>query len=200
VFLIDVGVHQSESWSFAPDQLPANCIRGPKPLASRFIHNDNGNLEDCCNIQRSGTANNSRPIRLQNWEFDHRKYVSFVCHDSSYSEFASVQEKTQVFSSVGLTAIPLCGMSGFGVGMSKSARACAMQKYESAHGSLAPLYKRAAALGMIRAEPTWTVNGSTGTYVQDSRVLTAWSTSSGHPSQTYIRGTRKREAATSMLV
>jgi hypothetical protein len=94
VFLIDVGVHQSESWSFAPDQLPANCIRGPKPLASRFIHNDNGNLEDCCNIQRSGTANNSRPIRLQNWEFDHRKYVSFVCHDSSYSEFASVQENS----------------------------------------------------------------------------------------------------------
>ena len=123
--------------------------------------NDNGNLEDCCNIQRSGTANNSRPIRLQNWDFDHRQYVSFVCHDSS----------------------------------------CATQAYESAaHGSLAPLYKRAAAPGMVRAEPTWTVNGSTGTYVKGSHVLTAWSTSSEHPSQTYIRGTRKREAATSMLV
>jgi hypothetical protein len=94
VFLIDVGVHQFESWSFAPDQLPANCTRGLKPPALQFIHNDNGNLEDCCNIQRSGTANNSRPIRLQNWEFDHRKYVSFVCHDSSCSEFARVQENS----------------------------------------------------------------------------------------------------------
>jgi hypothetical protein len=124
-----------------------------------------------------------------------------LCVTTAATASSPVFKKTaQVFSSVGLTAIPSCGMSGFGVGMSKSARACAMQKYESAHGSLAPLYKRAAALGMIRAEPTWTVNGSTGTYVQDSRVLTAWSTSSGHPSQTYIRGTRKREAATSMLV
>lgn len=163
--------------------------------------NDNGNLEDCCNIQRSGTANNSRPIRLQNWDFDHRQYVSFVCHDSSCSEFASVKETSRLFSSVGLTAIPWCGRSSFGVGTSKSARACATQAYESAaHGSLAPLYKRAAAPGMVRAEPTWTVNGSTGTYVKGSHVLTAWSTSSEHPSQTYIRGTRKREAATSMLV
>lgn len=125
-----------------------------------------------------------------------------LCVTTAATATSPVFKKTaQVFSSVGLTVIPWCGMPGFGVGMSKSARACATKEYESAaHGSLAPLYKRAAALDMIRAEPTWTVNGSTGTYVQDSRVLTAWSTSCGHPSQTYIRGTRKREAATSMLV
>lgn len=57
------------------------------------------------------------------------------------------------------------------IGTSKSARACATQEYDSyTHGSLAPLYKKAAA-PLNRPAPTWAVNGSTGAYLQRPCML-----------------------------